>query len=236
MNFANPSSSRQHVNATPRLSPHHHSILVSTTMPSSHALDTVIIDGQHVPNLGLVIKLQLGHSSIASLTSDSRSIRSTSFAPPHPVLVLSAEYVCTMQGLCLKVRCLPVLSFHRGENAVARIRQHPETNRFLPFPATEEVDTPAGFGEPISVKGYVSDRTCWVLMRQHTVLVAVGGKVRSSASPESLSLVTKFYLRSRSSILLSSSTISRSCASWITGASSTLQFPLSKMANDTKGG
>lgn len=189
MNFADSSSLRQHVNATPRLSPRYHSILISTTMPSSH---TVTNDGQHAPAPGLVVKLRLGHSSLASLTSDSRSTRSTSPAPPHSVLVLSAGCVPTMQGFCLKVCCLPVLSFHREENAVERIRRHPEADRFLPFPATEKVDTPAGFGEPIGVKGYVSDRPCWVLMQQHTVLVAVGGKVRFSASPESLSLFTEF--------------------------------------------
>ena len=63
-----------------------------------------------------------------------------------------------MQGPFLKVWCLPVLSYHREENAVEIIRQHPETHWSLPFPATEKVDTPAGFGEPISVGGYVNDR------------------------------------------------------------------------------
>ena len=203
-------------------------------MASPHTLNTVTIDGDYVPDSGLLIKLRFGKildGSLASLTSDSRSIRSTSSSPTHSALVLSAKYILTRQGRCLKVRCLPIPSYHREEDAVERIRQHPETHRFLPFPATEKVDTPAGFGEPINVKGYVNDRPCWVLMRQHTVLVAVGKKVKFSASPESLSLFTEFYLRSRSSIPLSGSTILRSFASPTMGTSSTLQS-LSKKAKE----
>ena len=86
-----------------------------------------------------------------------------------------------MKGLCLEVKCLPILSYHREENVVEGIRQNPETHRFLPFPVAAGVDTPAGFGEPICVGGYVNNRPCWVFMRQYTVLVAVGDrKIRFS--------------------------------------------------------
>ena len=204
-------------------------------MASPHTLNTVTIDGDYVPASGTLIKLLLGNildGSLASLTSDSRSIRSTSSSPTHSALVLGAVYVPTMMhGLCLAVRCLPIPSYHREEDAVEGIRQRPETHRFLPFPATEKVDTPAGFGEPISVKGYVNDRPCWVLMRQHTVLLAIGKKVKFSASPESLSLFTEFCLRSRSSIPPSGSAVLRLFASPTMGTSSTLQS-LSKKSKE----
>ena len=87
-------------------------------------------------------------------------------------MVLSAGYVPIIQGPCLEVECLPILSYHREENVVERIRQHPETHRFSPFTATEKVDTPAGFGEPISVGGYVNDRP---LLGSYVAAYGAGG-------------------------------------------------------------
>ena len=89
---------RQTRQRTPRPPPHHHTTSISTTMASPHTLNTVTIGGDYVPASGLLIKLRLGKTldgSLASLTSDSRSIRSTSSSPTHSALVLSVRYILT---------------------------------------------------------------------------------------------------------------------------------------------
>ena len=56
-------------------------------MAFSHALNTVTIDGQHAPSLGLVIKLRLGYTLGGSLTpSPPTAGRSDRLCPPPPSL------------------------------------------------------------------------------------------------------------------------------------------------------
>ena len=108
--------------------------------------------------------------------------------------------------LCLEIRCFPVPSYHRDKDPVERIRRHPKTEMFLPLPCLVHSETPLKFGKPIQTEGYSNGRPCGIFLEQHTVLIDIGKRVRFSASPESL-LFSDVYLRSRSSILLLSSTI-----------------------------
>ena len=153
-------------------------------MASTHTLRTVVVDGEleHVPTKGQIIKLRLGRGlegSLASATSTSMSVVSTSSSPLHSVLVLRSRYVLDIQPPHLEITCFAIPSYHRDENPVQRVLQHPASKKFLPLPSPQHVPTPPEFGEPIRVGDYVNDRPCWVNLRELTVLLKIGQRVIS---------------------------------------------------------
>ena len=151
-------------------------------MASPHSLRTVAVDGGYLPPQGQIIKLRLGpglEGSLASATSPSMSVVSTSSSSPYSALVLRSRYVPHMQSLRLEITCFAIPSYHREENPVQQVLQHPVSKKFLPLPSPEYVPTPPEFGEPIRVGAYVNDRPCWVNLRELTVILKVGQRVIS---------------------------------------------------------
>ena len=147
-------------------------------MASSRSLRIITVDGSYLPSKGEIVLGRCLEGSLASATSPSTTMRSTS-SPLPSALVLSSRHVIHMQSLALEITCFAIPSYYRDENPVERVLQHPITKRFLPLPSSRHVPTPPQFGEPIRVGGYVNDRPCWVDLRELTILIDFGKRVSS---------------------------------------------------------